>query len=165
VKQWFVVQSQPNSEPRAMRNLMRQGFEAYLPLYLKTRRHARKLDRVPRPLFPRYLFVSLDLGRDRWRSVNSTFGVSSLVMNGNAPLPVPEEVVQSVREREDAEGYVGLDPAPFHPGQRLEILDGVMTSCSGLFQQMLDSERVVLLLDMLGRQVRVTLPRMSVAVA
>jgi transcriptional antiterminator RfaH len=34
---WYVVQTQVNAEPKAARNLVRQGFEIYLPRYLKRR--------------------------------------------------------------------------------------------------------------------------------
>ena len=47
-------------------------------------RHARKILNVRAPLFPGYLFVSLDLTRDRWRSINSTYGVLGLIMGGES---------------------------------------------------------------------------------
>ena len=59
---WYVVQTQANAEHKAVAHLGRQGFTTYLPRYLKRRRHARRVDIVPRPLFPRYLFVSIDVG-------------------------------------------------------------------------------------------------------
>ena len=40
---WYVVQTQPHAESKAMGHLIRQGFAAYLPRYLKRRRHARKI--------------------------------------------------------------------------------------------------------------------------
>ena len=73
----------------------RQSFGVYLPRYTKMRRHARKIEAVARPLFPRYLFVALDLARDRWRSIQSTFGVVGLVMSGEQPAPLPTDVVES----------------------------------------------------------------------
>ena len=79
---WFVVQTQVNAEAKAARNLLQQGFEIYLPRYLKRRSHARKVDKVAAPLFPRYLFVQVDMATQRWRSIQSTFGVASLVFNG-----------------------------------------------------------------------------------
>ncbi len=165
MKRWFVVQTQPNSEVRASVNLDRQGFEAYLPRYLKQRRHARKIEQVARPLFPNYLFVRLDTGRDRWRSVNGTFGVNRLVSLGEAPISLPEGVVEAIRSREDESGLIALLPPIFSPGQRVEILEGPMAMCTGLVQQMPDNDRVVLLLDMLGRQVRVTIRCAGVAAA
>jgi transcriptional antiterminator RfaH len=165
MKRWFVVQTQPNGEMRANINLARQGFEAYLPRYLRQRRHARKVEQVARPLFPSYLFVRLDTERERWRSVNGTFGVSHLVSQGDAPISIPEGVIDAIRARENESGLVEMLPPTFQPGQRLEILEGPMALCTGLFQQMSDSERVVLLLDLLGRQVRVTIRCTRVAAA
>jgi len=165
MNRWYVVHTQPNAESRAVLNLDRQGFEAYLPRYLKSRRHARKLERVARPLFPRYLFVHLDPDRDRWRSINSTFGVSYLVAHDSMPIPVPDGIVDAIREREDGKGLVTLDVPAYRPGEKLEILAGPMAMQVGLFQRMSDNERVVLLLDLLGRQVRVTLPSAAVTAA
>ncbi len=71
--------------PRRRINLIRQGFEIYLPRYLKRRRHARKVDVVAAPLFPRYVFINIDMATQRWRPIQSTFGVSHLVMNGDEP--------------------------------------------------------------------------------
>ena len=86
---WYVVQTQANAERKAAFHLERQGFAVYLPQYLRRWRHARRTELRPAPFFPRYLFVALDLSRDRWRSVNGTFGVSRLVMEGERPQPVP----------------------------------------------------------------------------
>ena len=80
---WYVVQTQVNGEAKAAENLRRQGYEAYLPRYLKRRRHARKVDFTAKPLFPRYMFVAIDMATQRWRSIQSTFGVSRLVTNGD----------------------------------------------------------------------------------
>ena len=66
---WYVVQTQVHAENRAAANLLRQGYEVYLPRYLKRRRHARRVETVPMPLFPRYLFVAFDVMTARWRSI------------------------------------------------------------------------------------------------
>ena len=86
---WYVVQTQPHAESKAMGHLIRQGFAAYLPRCLERRRHARKIETVAAPLFPRYLFVTVDIKTQRWRCIHSTFGVSRLVCNGDDPAPVP----------------------------------------------------------------------------
>jgi len=44
---------------------------------------------VESSFFPRYLFVVLDLERDRRRSVNGTFAVSWLGMCSDLPKPAP----------------------------------------------------------------------------
>ena len=57
---WYVVRTQPHSENKASAHLGRQGFETYLPRYLKRRRHARRVETVQAALFPCYLFVAID---------------------------------------------------------------------------------------------------------
>lgn len=165
-QQWYVVQSQPNAEFKAIAHLNRQGFGTYLPRYLKRRRHARRVDVVAAPLFPRYLFVAVDLAAQRWRSIFSTVGVSSLVCNGDIPSPVPDHIIASLKGREDAAGFVCLDRRPkFRAGDKIQVLNGAFADCSGLFEGMKDSDRVAILLDLLGRKVRVTVDAESVAAA
>lgn len=88
-ERWYVVYTLPVREMRARMHLENQGFRTFLPQRPKTVRHARKFSTVVAPFFPRYLFVVLDLGLDHWRSVNGTFGVANLIMQGDMPNPVP----------------------------------------------------------------------------
>lgn len=163
---WYVVQTQLNGETRAAQNLMRQGYEIYLPRYLKRRRHARKVDVVARPLFPRYVFVAVDPATQRWRSIQSTFGVSHLVTNGDQPAVVPAGVVSALKAREDSKGFVEMDARPrFAPGDKVRVLAGAFMDNAGLFNGMADHGRVSILLNMLGRQVRVLLDADIVAAA
>ena len=163
---WYVVQTQVNSELKAAQNLLRQGYEIYLPRYLKRRRHARKVDLVAKPLFPRYLFVAVDITAQRWRSIQSTFGVSRLVTNGNDPALVPQGVVSALRAREDAKGFVTMDSRPkFAPGDKVRVLAGVFMDAAGLFDGIGDHDRVAILLDMLGGKIRVHLDADLVAAA
>ena len=69
---WYVLQTHVHMEAKASAHLMRQGFGVYLPRYLKRRRHARRVDTVAAPLFPRYLFVAVERDSQRWRSIHST---------------------------------------------------------------------------------------------
>ena len=155
---WYVVQTQVNGETKAAKNLLRQGYDVYLPRYLKRRRHARKVDVTAKPLFPRYLFVTIDVATQRWRSIQSTFGVARLVSNGDDPAAVPEGVVSALRAREDENGFITLDRKPaFAPGDKVRVLAGAFMDSSGLFNALADRDRVSILLDLLGRKVRVLL--------
>ena len=157
-QRWYVVQTRPHAEARAAQNLERQGFATYLPRYRKRRRHARRIETVAAPLFPRYLFVAADLASQRWRAIHSTFGVSQLLCHGEAPVPVMEAILRELWCRQDDAGYVRLDSAArFSPGDKVRISDGVFSACLGLFEGMTDSQRVAILLDLLGRKVKVVL--------
>ena len=160
---WYVVHTQPHFEGRAEVNLQRQGFTTYMPRYQRNRRHARKTETVLRPLFPRYLFVALDLARDRWRSIQSTFGVSQLVVAGDEPLPVPHAVIDQIRAREGSDGIVRLGlPAGVGVGSRVRLIDGIFEDAKGVIERIADDRRVAILLQLLGREVRVFVPAASI---
>jgi transcriptional antiterminator RfaH len=163
---WYVVQTQGHAEMKAAWHLARQGFQTYLPRYLKRRRHARRVEMLPAPLFPRYLFVAVDMATQRWRSISSTIGVTQLVCAGDVPAPVPRQVIEALKQREDDQGLIMLSPQPnFTAGDKIRILDGSFADCIGLFEDMRDSQRVSVLLDLLGRKVRVLLEGDAIAAA
>ncbi len=162
---WYVVQTQPHAEARAEVHLRRQGFTTYLPRLIKSRRHARKTEQVSRPLFPRYMFVRIDQAHQGWHAISSTFGVSHLIGGENGPVALRDGVIEALRQREDADGHVHLDAPKFLRGAAVRVLDGVFASCLGMFESMSDKDRVTVLLDLLGRRVRVALEAESVAAA
>lgn len=165
-RNWYVVHTQPMQERRAEINLRRQGFDTYLPRYQRLRRHARKTELVERPLFPRYLFVGLDLARDRWRAVQSTFGVYRLVAVGEDPAPLPAGIVDEIRRREGEDGFVALGlPAGLKPGSPVRLIDGIFADSKGVLERIADDRRVAVLLHLLGREVRVLVSPASVGVA
>ena len=162
---WFVVRTQPRAEEKAVRHLANQGFATYLPRYRRRIRHARRNAIVLRPLFPGYLFVQLDPARCRWRSINGTVGVCEILINGNAPRPIADRIIHEIKEREDESGAVRLMPPSFARGQVVRLLEGPLADVSGLFEEMRDENRVVLLVSLLGRQVRMQVSAAAIAAA
>ena len=163
---WYVVQTQAHAENKAVVHLGRQGFATYLPRYLKRRRHARRIDTVAAPLFPRYLFVEIDMSVQRWRSIYSTVGVSRLVGNGDCPMPVADSVISALKCRENTSGFVQLDQrSKFKTGDKVRVLEGAFYDCLGIYDGMSDQKRVGVLLDLLGRKVRVSLNAEAIAAA
>jgi transcriptional antiterminator RfaH len=140
-----------------------QGFRAFLPQYLRRRKHARREECKPYPLFPRYLFVELNIAVQRWRSVNGTMGVSRLVGNELGPIPVAGGVVEELMRRRDEKGLIALAEGPrFALGDKVRILGGAFASVLGLFEGIADHERVSILVELLGRKTRVTLDEVDV---
>jgi transcriptional antiterminator RfaH len=163
MSQWYVVHTQPNNELKAVHHLQRQGFEVYLPKFLKRRKHARRTDWIATPLFQRYLFVKIDLEKARWRAIRSTIGVSALVCQGDAPAPLPAMIIDEIRAREDEAGMVSLNGSEqFCKGQKVQIVSGAFCDQVGLFEFTSSEERAVVLLQLLGRQVRAQVPLAAV---
>lgn len=165
MNRWYVVHTHPHAEDKAAHHLLHQGYAVFLPRYRKTRRHARKVETIEAALFPRYLFVGMDIEQTRWRAIRSTFGVRDLVCRNERPAPVPEGVVEDIAARCDSGGIIELPTPTFRTGEKIAVTEGPLTDQIGMFLAMNDEQRVVLLLNMLGREVRITLPLTSVRAA
>lgn len=153
-KRWYLVYAKPKKEELARVNLERQGYPTYLPkMRTPRRRQGRRIIRVE-PMFPRYLFIHLDTETDNWAPIRSTLGVVNLVRFGMFPSPVPDDLIATLHAREDSEGIQDLPLHTFEEGQKVRIEDGPFMGYEGIFLAQTSQERVMILLDIVGKQAR-----------
>jgi len=155
---WFVGHTLARKEQLAQENLQRQGFRVFAPSIVSERRHARKIARIRTALFPRYIFVQLDLQRDRWRSVNGTRGMSHLLTNDEGPCPTPLGLVEALQECVGPDGCVSWGP-DMRPGDQVRVALGTLTGQVGELLRLDGRERVEVLLSFFGASVRVRIAR------
>jgi len=162
-ERWFLVHTLSNGERKAEFHLGAQGFRTYYPQIEKTVRHARKLRTVRAPLFSRYLFIILDINRDRWLSVRSTIGVSRLFTQDGRPVPVPTGIVESLVGQTDG-NLIRLD-AGLVKGQNVRILSGPFADFVGPLERLDDAGRVQVLIKLMGTAVPVSIHRSALSPA
>lgn len=161
-ERWYVVRTRVQREFQAATQLTNQGFRNFVPCCLKNRRHARRVETISAPLFPRYIFAIVDCTRDRWRSINGTWGVDRLLTFGGEPRPLPRGLVEGLILATDADGNVQFD-CNLHEGQSIKILAGPFVDLVGRLEGLDDKGRVRVLLEILGGSVRVNVPARLVA--
>lgn len=159
-----MAQTIAGAELRADLQLKAQRFETFFPRVKRTVRHARKLRTVLAPAFPGYLFVRLDLARDRWRSINGTFGVSRLIMAHELPMPVPDGVVETIAGYVDRNGVAHFE-RDLQEGQAVKIKDGPLAEAVGKLIRMEANGRVRVLLEIMGSHIETRLERESLEAA
>lgn len=145
----------------------RQGFRHYLPMVQGIRRHARRTDMVLRPFFPGYLFLHLAPAERHWSTINSTIGAAGAVRLGDYFPPVPDWVIADIRARENNDGFIPLSAlgnTALKPGDRVEVIIGDQDA-EGVFLRFRGQDRVVLLLQLLHRQLQVEVPLARLKVA
>jgi transcriptional antiterminator RfaH len=163
-RRWYVVRTHAHAEAKAVLHLRRQGFDVYLPVFRKERRHGRRNEVGRAPLFPRYCFVAFDVAHQPWNAIRSTRGVEHLIGNGDGPIAVRPDTVSSLRAREDHEGCIEMHAKPrFCRGDRVQFQRGVLSVSSALVEGMAGCDRVAVLLNLLGRSVRVVVDARTVA--
>jgi transcriptional antiterminator RfaH len=162
-RRWHAVATQPHREELACAHLVNQGFEPFLPRRRKTVRHARRITTRSAAFFPGYLFLPLDQSAHRWRSVNGTIGVRSLVMNGDRPALVPAGIVEELLARTGTDGYLApMTTEDFAVGQQVRVLCGPFGELVGVLERLEGQDRVRVLLKILSGEMKVTLPRRDV---
>ncbi len=152
---WYLVYSKPRQEERAWWNLDQQGFRCFLPYARVKRRHHGRYQVRIEPMFPRYLFIRLAAGVEDWSPIRSTIGVTGLVRFGTWPARVPEQLIETLRERTQ-DGYCDLSPDPLECGERVRILDGPFKDYEGIFRAARSKERIMILLDVAGKHTTLT---------
>ncbi|TLP78391.1 transcription/translation regulatory transformer protein RfaH [Pseudomonas nitroreducens] len=151
-KRWYLVQCKPRQDLRALANLRQQHYECLLPMRQVERISQGTLQLRSEPLFPGYLFIELDTLQDNWMPIRSTRGVSQIVRFDSQPLPVPSTVIEGVRSHTAAVTRL------LQSGDRVRISTSGSFGVEAIFEAKDGTERVILLLNLLQRESRVSVP-------
>ena len=144
--QWYVIHTKPRQEQRALENLQRQGFEAWLPMIELEKVRRSRLTKVTEPMFSRYLFIRLDTTQTNWSPIRSTLGVSKLVSFGNVPAAVPDALINMLRESPP------LTPQRLmNPGDEVQLVEGPLRGLRGIYQQHDGEARAMVLIELLSQ--------------
>jgi len=152
---WIALYTKANQERTALTNIKRQNFSAYCPMIERTRKHARKVEKVRRPLFPSYVFVRLDEQKFQWRPLLSTIGVQSVIRFNDRLGFMPEGFVEELQDFEKKDKLRAMTAPKFMAGMKVKMLDGPFQNLIAKVLSLPEKDRVWLLLDIMGRKVRI----------
>ena len=153
MNQWYLVQFKSNSHRLAKRNLHRQGFETFLPMQQTTFRKASRFVSDLKPLFPGYMFVSVNSGLSPWRKINSTIGVSRLISFGNKPKSLPQHLISGLMLRCDEAGVL-LPTNKLNEGDSVKMLTGPFAKFIATVDKIDPEQRIWVLMDFMGQKAR-----------
>lgn len=149
--QWYVIHSKPRQEQRALENLERQGYRAWLPTIEMEKLRRGKLTRVIEPMFSRYLFIQLDKTQSNWSPIRSTLGVNKLVSFGNVPAVVPDALIQMLQQTEGSQRELLLKE-----GDAVQFVSGPLQGLEGILQQRDGELRAMVLIELISQPQRVS---------
>ena len=162
--EWYAVHTHVNKESLSEINLIRQNFITYLPKYKKIIKHARKISTVVRPLFPRYLFVKLDLVKQRWNLINSTYGVNVLITMEEKPVKILDKIINEIKSYDNSDVIANISPySSMTMGEEVNILEGIFSGRKAIFDGLTDDNRIKVLFNLLGKEVTLSMTPIGVA--
>lgn len=151
---WVAVNTHAHREDLALDNLARQGFNVYCPMIRRRVRHARRTSDVLRPLFPGYLFTQIDVSLQRWRPIESTYGVRALVRCGDRLSFLENGLIESLKMRE-VNGAIARPEEPYRLGQQVRMRGGPFDGLVATIIAMDEKDRLTVLMDLLNQSVKV----------
>jgi transcriptional antiterminator RfaH len=152
---WFCLRSQPKHEHIAAGHLRQmEGVEVFNPRIRFPRSTRKGKVIVTEAMFPNYLFARFD-----WKSsltrVHYAPGVSGVVHFGSKWPTVPDQAIQEIRALIGTQG-IHVISDELAPGDLVNVSGGVFHGLSAVVTQVMPGkQRVMVLMDFLGRQTTV----------
>ena len=159
---WLVIHTKARAEEEAAAQLANQGYQVFLPKVRERKRRNNRWQWVTGPLFPRYLFVDVTLGEKDVAPIRSTVGVASIVRFGQTMAQVSGDVIAYLMSHQDEEIGAVQDKSTYKPGDVVEILEGPFEGVNAVYQLKKGEDRVLVLIELLGRKSEVVVDEHSV---
>jgi transcriptional antiterminator RfaH len=160
LKHWYCLRSQPKRERLAASRLpVIEGVEAFLPqVRFCSKAESQRLE----PLFPNYLFARFELSQQR--AVRYSMGVQYILSQGERLLPVPEHFIKELQSLCTSNAdTLDLHEQPLHTGAQVRLIKGIFSGQTGQVQALKPaSERIVILLNIMGQKLPVEVPSQDV---
>ena len=153
-KEWFILQFKSNSHHQATKNLIRQGFEIFLPLHDTTSRNVSRFVTTTQPLFPGYMFIKFDRTESKWHKIKNTYGVSRLVTFNSILKSIPTSFVDNLMKRYNLSSKL-MPLQKLKKGDQIKVLNGPFANFIATVETYESDQRVWLLMDLMGRKSKI----------
>ena len=108
MKNWFALYVQPRKEKVVEKELLRNNYEAFLPIKKCLRQWKDRKKMVEMPLIPSYVFVFIEV-KDMW-DILKINGCVKFVWFDKKPCPIPQYQIESLKLIQENEIDIELDP-------------------------------------------------------
>ncbi len=176
-KTWFVARTNIKCETKALENLLRAGYDAYLPRYRVEKRNKRSNTWriIERPLMLRYLFVGQPRHNADWFTLRACEGVETVLGDiGGSYIPIPTAIVEQlfdaemdmryddtraarIHRKEEARTKRGTGAMRFPAGMPITVLEGPFASFPATVDSVTSRGEISALVEIFGRLTPVTL--------
>jgi transcriptional antiterminator RfaH len=159
MNQWYVLKTKPHREAQVAQVLINARLEVFNPKIRELSYRGTLRYYSVKPLFPSYLFLHINFDNtDNIHMIKYTRGVSKILCAGNKPLPVEEEIIQTLRERISPEGVIEQRHSTFLPGDTVRIRKGPLKDLIGILEKSAKAEeRVIVLLHLVNYKMQASL--------
>lgn len=159
MKEWFVFYTQYNHEKKVHEELLKCGFESYLPLLRTIKQWSDRKMKVEIPMFPCYNFVMCE--ESEIYSILTHKGIVKAIKVGDKFARISEKEMTLMKQIEQHPDEVDIVAERVEMGERIKIKSGCFSGHYGeiikVKNQKRDGVQLVLLLELFGTKVTTTI--------
>jgi transcription termination/antitermination protein NusG len=143
---WYAVYTRSRHEKAVATKLEEKHVEVFLPLRKVLRRWKDRRKEVTMPLFSSYVFVRIPFAEKL--PVLQTPGVVLILSEGNRPVPIPEEQIESIQRL--VSSGLRYDPYPYlKEGTQVNVVRGPLQGVTGILLEKRKQHLLVLSVDLI----------------
>lgn len=159
-KRWYAVYTRSKGEKKLALELQYAGIEHYLPLVKRLRQWSDRKKLVEEPLFRSYIFVFIN-ETDYWKVMNTPGAVRFIKFEGK-PVEIPQKQITAIRLYIEDPDPDESDLSDLQEGQLVRVKSGPMEGLIGRLVQVRSQFRLVVLIEAVGKTIRLNIPRSRV---
>lgn len=155
MKRWFALYVQPRKEKVVEQELLKRGYEIYLPIKQELRQWKDRKKIIEVPLIPSYIFMNIE-EREVWDIVRINGCVKFIWFNGK-PCPIPDNQIDSIKLL--LEKKVEIEQTSINPssGDLVRIIEGDFTGLVGVFLHKKEKNNFAVRISSLGIDLTITI--------
>ena len=154
--QWYAAYTNSRAEKKVLKELQKQGIEAYLPLQKRLRQWSDRRKWVEEPLIRCYIFVRIDLS-DYYQVLNTNGVVRYITFEGKA-VPIPADQIEVLKKLVANEADVEVTTDNFTTGDKVKVVSGPLHGLEGELVDFRGNRRVMIRIEHIGQQLVVSIP-------
>ena len=155
-KKWIAAYTKPRHEKTVENELLKKGFEVYLPILKERRKWSDRKKWVEFPLFRSYIFVRTEIKNSLF--VLQTMGVVKVIKFGGEVAVIQNDSIQAIKLMVEG-GYMPEAIDYFVKGETVEVKSGPLKGLIGEVIRVDNSDRLLVRVDAIQHSVSVQIDR------
>ena len=155
-KKWIAVYTKPRHEKTVENELLKKGFEVYLPILKERRKWSDRKKWVEFPLFRSYIFVKTEIKNSLF--VLQTMGVVKVIKFGGEIAVIQNDSIQTIKLMIEG-GYMPEAIDYFVKGETVEVKNGPLKGLIGEVTRVDNSDRLLVRVDAIQHSISVQIDR------
>lgn len=147
MNQWHIIKTKPLKENDVCNLLTKAHFEVFSPKIKEVFYRQRQENFKIKSLFPSYLFLNIDFDKaENIHLIKYTRGVSKILCAEKKPLPLPDQIIKTLKGRTNEDGVIEHHTA-LKAGDYIRVKKGLLRDLEGiLVRPASEEERLIVLL-------------------